>query len=458
MSNAHRTETALSIALPRELERHRDKLDCTERGCWMWAGTKDASGYGSVLYQGKMHRAHRLFYAHMVGPIEEGLHVDHLCNNKSCVNPKHLEAVTPKENCIRSVIRRGARRIPSPVSPAARNRQRREAILANPLSISASPHLSITRTVERWLKDGKAQGHSERTITDRQRTMARFIWWLENVAEMAETLSSLTPDTIRGFLGYLQEAREEPRWGTTHPNASVEVRPATVNAYYRTLRAFTNWCLGEELISWAALKNVKEPKVPKDQLPPFTEEQIRMMRAYTMQTQSPDRDLAIFLILLSTGLRVSELCGLRMKDIDRDHNSLRVLGKGNKRRAVFLGHTARRALWRYLEHRGPGNKEDPLFLGERGRSAAEGLQQRGVYRMISLAAKHAGVTESQCGPHALRRTFAINFLKNGGNIIELQSVMGHEDLTVLRQYVRYAEGDVEDAQRRADPADRWFRQ
>jgi integrase len=105
------------------------------------------------------------------------------------------------------------------------------------------PAVDLRRAVHHWLADGKAQGWSGRTLTDRLQAMERFCWWLENEAEAQASLAALTPATIRAFLAYAREPRPEGRYGSDKPSAKRKARPATVNGYFRTLRAFSNFCL-----------------------------------------------------------------------------------------------------------------------------------------------------------------------------------------------------------------------
>jgi integrase/recombinase XerD len=200
---------------------------------------------------------------------------------------------------------------------------------------------------------------------------------------------------------------------------------------------------------------VKPPRVPDDQIQPLSREQVQALLDAVRRGHVPERDIAIIKVLVDTGVRVSELCSLRVDDVDRGAGELVVLGKGNKRRRVYMGKEARRALWRYLEmDRRQALADEPLFTAVGGFNAGAGLTPTGVRQMIKKAGSAASLIGVRASPHTLRHTFAVNFLRGGGNLFELQQLMGHTDLTVLRRYVALAEADLAQAHRMASPADR----
>lgn len=323
------------------------------------------------------------------------------------------------------------------------------------LAYSCPPSADLRRAVDNWLADGRAQGWSRRTLGDCRHNLGRLLWWLEHEEEVPVSLASITPPRLRAFLAYAREARPEGRWGSQAPSARREARPATVLTYYRDVRRFINFCLAEGLLDESPLRNVKPPRVPADQVQPLSSEQVQALVDAARRTRTPERDVALVLVLVDTGMRVSELCGLIVGDVDRGAGELTVLGKGNKKRRVYMGLAARRVLWRYLEtDRRQALAEEPLFIAGGGTKAGTGLTTSGIHQVIKKAGRAAGLTGVRCSPHTLRHTFAVNFLRGGGNLFELQQLMGHTDLTVLRRYVTLAEADLAQAHRAASPADR----
>lgn len=331
---------------------------------------------------------------------------------------------------------------------------------ARPVRNAAAPvrpprfQAALTSSVEGWLADGKGGGWSAKTIKDRRQSMARFGWWLQHEAEVDQALETVTPNLIRAFLAYTRDPNPVGRFGNNAVISQRAARPATANAYFRILRAFFNFCIAEGWLKETPLKNVKAPKIPKDQIEPFKPDQVQKLLDMARRSQAPERNVAILFMLVDTGMRIGELCSLTMKDVDRGSGQLTVTGKGNKRRSVYMGTACRRALWRYLEaERRDALEAEPLFVAVGGTQTGSAVAYSGVLKMIQQAAKLGGIKGVRPSPHTLRHSFAVSFLKNGGNLLELQLIMGHEDMTMLQRYVKLAQQDLWEAHRGASPAD-----
>jgi integrase/recombinase XerD len=161
-------------------------------------------------------------------------------------------------------------------------------------------------------------------------------------------------------------------------------------------------------------------------------------------------------VLLDTGLRASELCALNVGDVDLKSGQVRVKhgdpggAKGGKGRVVFLGQTARRSLWRYLATRQDGDEPDaPLFLGKWQRR----MNKNVLRQLIARLGAKAGVAHAH--PHRFRHSFALTYLRSGGDVFTLQALLGHSTLEMVQHYARLAQVDIEHAHRRASPVDNW---
>jgi integrase/recombinase XerD len=162
------------------------------------------------------------------------------------------------------------------------------------------------------------------------------------------------------------------------------------------------------------------------------------------------RDKAIILTMVDCGLRASELCGLTIGDYDAKRGRIFIkYAKRNKKRIVYLGKTARSAIWRYMTERPDTREQDPLFATNTNRF----LERNNLRHLLERIAEQAQVPNVH--PHRFRHTFAVNFLRNGGNVFELQHMLGHERIETLQVYVKLAQTDIEVAQQKASPADNW---
>jgi integrase/recombinase XerC/integrase/recombinase XerD len=227
----------------------------------------------------------------------------------------------------------------------------------------------------------------------------------------------------------------------------VELRttlaPVSVAGYVRTLRVLGNWLAAEGLANAAALRGLRRPRVPQKVIEPVADHVLRRLLAVASV-----RDRAIVLLMLDTGLRVSEVAGLRLGDL-RPDGTVKVNGKGSIERITPVGSTTRQAIVRYLGQRGPGRPDDALWLGRKGEISARGLQH-----MLRRLKGRVGVT-GRLSPHSLRHTFARSYLVNGGDVFSLQRILGHTSLDMVKRYVALAELEiVRRLHAVASPADR----
>jgi site-specific recombinase XerD len=219
--------------------------------------------------------------------------------------------------------------------------------------------------------------------------------------------------------------------------------PESIAGYVRGLKAFGNWCAAEELAAAGGFRGLRRPKVPHRLIAPFSDPELRSLLAL-----ADERERALALVLLDTGLRLSELASLRVGDV-RPDGTLHVMGKGAKERIVPIGASARRALVRYLATRAGVAAGDPLFCGRWGRA----FSARGIQLAIARLGRRAAV-RTRCSPHTFRHTFAHGYLVNGGDVFSLQQILGHATLDMVRRYVSLSEADLVARHRTASPADR----
>jgi integrase/recombinase XerC len=170
------------------------------------------------------------------------------------------------------------------------------------------------------------------------------------------------------------------------------------------------------------------------------------------ETRNPDlalRDRAIFELFYATGIRLSELVGLSVDDIDFDRQALRVLGKGNKERVVFFNDTAAVALEEYLYATPRQTPGGPVFLNRYGAR----ISQRGVEKMFKQVLQQSGL-EKHASPHTLRHSFATHMLEGGSDLVTIKELLGHESLQTTQVYTNISRKRMRTVYERAHPRDR----
>lgn len=171
------------------------------------------------------------------------------------------------------------------------------------------------------------------------------------------------------------------------------------------------------------------------------------MTANTLQNQ--DRNRAIILLLLDTGIRADELCTMKIADLDLKGQLIKVFGKGDKERIIPICSKTAQALWRYTASRPSARSDEPLFLTREGNE----FNRHRLLKQLQAIGNRAGVRNVH--PHRFRHTFAISFLRNGGNGYTLQMILGHTTMEMVRKYLNLAQADLESAHRLASPVANW---
>lgn len=267
--------------------------------------------------------------------------------------------------------------------------------------------------------------HLERSRTASRHTVRAYLSDLGQFDEYLQrqglTLLTATHPAIRGFLSVLS---------VEHAASSRARKLASLKAFYRFL-------VRRKLLAASPAKRVKSPKLPK-LLPKVvpTGELEALLEAPPADTVLGLRDRAILEVLYGGGLRVSELCGLSLLDVDLEGRVLRVLGKGRKERICPINPRAVAALQAYLARRGEllarrrsGADPEALFLNARGGR----LTPRSIGRHLDAHVLRCALAR-KISPHALRHSFATHLLSGGADVRSIQELLGHASLTTTQRY------------------------
>ena len=206
---------------------------------------------------------------------------------------------------------------------------------------------------------------------------------------------------------------------------------STVSRKLTTLRSFFTFLVKREVVKQNPAKLIPLPKKEKS-LPVFlsVDEVFNLINAVNQNGILAIRDLAIIELLYSSGLRVSELSKIKLLDVDRHDNFVKVSGKGNKERIVPFGSSAGEAISKYLMHRNELKPEDDyLFLNNRG----SGLSARSIERIVKKYGLLSGISK-KISPHSLRHTFATHLLGGGADLRSIQELLGHSSLSTTQRY------------------------
>ncbi len=291
-------------------------------------------------------------------------------------------------------------------------------------SIRPIPEVPIKKVTEDFINARRVERLSERTLEDYGLTLRRFV----SFVGPDTPFSQIGTSQVRGFMGSL----------TQLSNKSL------LNVY-AGLSSLWTWATKEGLAGEHIMRRVTPPKPEERIIHPLTEREFRKL----LGSLSSDklRDRALLLFLLDTGVRATELSELKICDLQDGH--VRVFGKGAKEREIPLSRRVYKALSDYLAQRGKLSPKSPLFAVPEGGP----ISRYALRKLVVRIANRAGVSDVH--PHRFRHTFALLYLRNGGDAISLQKLLGHSTLDMVKKYVELADDDIQEIHRRASPVENW---
>ena len=287
------------------------------------------------------------------------------------------------------------------------------------------------------------KAHSRRTVDEYFLDLRNFFRYMKQIRDPALSDKSLdeidimdvdldfaatvTLTDIYGYMTYLSRDRIQHQ---NSPNSEYGLNAASRARKIATIRSFYNYLTNKmHLLRENPVKDMDSPKLKKT-LPKYLtlDESIQLLNAVDGKNQ--ERDYCILTLFLNCGLRISELVGLNLSDIQDD--ALRVLGKGNKVRIIYLNDACKDALDRWLAVRRPitGKDQNALFLSSRN----ERISRSMVHAMVKKRLGEAGIDSTQYSSHKLRHTAATLMLQNGVDARAVQEVLGHDHLNTTEIY------------------------
>jgi site-specific recombinase XerD len=320
--------------------------------------------------------------------------------------------------------------------------------------------MDIRNALREFITVHEVDNDSPYTINGYRTRVGAFLDWLEETHAVRDT-DDLKLEHLRGWINHLQK---------TPSKRGKILGGVTIHQYGLCMIVFCHWLEHEGIIEKPISTRFKLPKLEQKFIPTFTPEDIDKILAACeegdenrprLRKAITARNRAIVTILVDTGIRRSELAGLRLVDVDRDLRVLVVHRKGNKWQQVPISREGFKVLHDYLVKHRPflasqsgrtiARKDDPVFLTDKG----DGLNATGVSSLWTRLRKRCGIADKKVSPHNCRRYMATSQLAMGRSPLDVQRQMGH---TSLQMTNRYASLTVDQLQKSHEEYSPWRNQ
>jgi integrase/recombinase XerC len=284
----------------------------------------------------------------------------------------------------------------------------------------------LSAQIDRYLADLARRGNSPHTIDAYGADLREFLHYLSPPELEPPALAAIDLLILREWLASLYKQ---------------ELAAVTIRRKLAAVRGLFRFLVREGVVSINVARLVRTPKAPKTlpevMSPEVVNTLIDGVATEELDRPYPLRDRAILELLYGCGLRVSELAGLSLHDLDRSEHWLRVLGKGKKERQVPIPRQAFEALERYLGERPVVREQTAVFLNHRGGR----LTDRGIRGIVKLYATMVSGDPS-IHPHSFRHAYATHLLADGADLRAIQELLGHARLSTTQKYTQVALTDL----------------
>ena len=282
--------------------------------------------------------------------------------------------------------------------------------------------------VDGFVDEQESRGNSELTRAYYRGNLERFI----SRAGVRE-LQDLTPELIAD-------------WRTAMQRSGL--KPTSIASYDRAVRIWCSWLERNALVSASPFRRVPALKEPaREIIRVLTRDDVRRVMGVAKGSL---RNTALIALLLDTGVRAGEVSNLELGDVDHREGLLRVSGKTGDR--VVPAHKSLSFLKRYVQRDRRGLHTQRLFTTRSG----EGMAARTVTLTVRRLGLAAEVQSTKVGPHVYRHTFAVEYLRNGGDVFSLMRILGHADIKTTERYVSWLASDLSGLHRSKSPGSHWL--
>jgi site-specific recombinase XerD len=311
---------------------------------------------------------------------------------------------------------------------------------------------TLTMLVDDYLVGHRSEGHSPKTLEWHSTALHLLLRFLDQEG-ISDPLALETMHLRRWVVWLGSPESAIVRKGRT---VIMPRSKRTIHTYTRSAHAFCRWLFVEGHSAVDVTDHFVLPKLGKPLVRILEEEDFARLLDACEDSQYPRefvlRNRGLLWLLYDTGMRVSELAGLTLPQVDLRTGVVVVHGKGDKERRIAVGANALAALRRYLDHGRPALQRSPhdvrVFLGPDGPLSVSGVKQ--VLRRLK---QRWGFTDRRVSAHIFRHTFAVRYLMLGGDPFSLQQLLGHEDMETIHNYMHLNDLHIQTQKRKFSPGD-----